>query len=474
MAALSKIVSADLAALAFVPLLVLGIHWMRSPATAVRGNALGAIGMVGFVALTLHGRGLWSHPAMWGWLAAGTLIGGFLAARVRMIQMPELVALFNGIGGVASAIVAMLALSSEGGATDSVARLAAFLAVSIGALTFSGSVVAVLKLARVLRPRPVTFPGHGTINTALLTALLAATLLGSFAPYPLVASWSAGALVLALAAGLVAMLRVGGADMPVSISFLNALSGVAAAVAGYALANPVPVAVGALVGAGGLMLTGDMCRAMNRRLGDVLAGRHVSAEPVSADAAAAPPAAPTRRTDAIDRDPVALLRAARRVVIIPGYGMALAQAQPAVRRLYDALMNKGVEVEFGLHPVAGRMPGHMHILLAEVEIPYEKFKELDDINPRLPETDVALVVGANDVVNPAANTVEGTPISGMPVIRADTARAVVVCNLDRCPGYAGVPNPLYDRPNVILCLGDAAETIGRLAAALEADGSGKE
>lgn len=463
----SALARLDVAALAFVPLLVLGIHWMRSPATAARGNAMGATAMAGFMLLTVQGRGLWSHPAMWGWLAAGALGGLVLAARVQMIQMPELVALFNGLGGAASAVVAMLALRPGSGAEGAAARIAAFLAVAVGAVTFSGSLMAVLKLARVLRARPVVLPGHGALNLSLIAALLAAALFSDRFSPGAVRPASAGTLALGLAAGLIAMLRVGGADMPVSISFLNALSGIAAAVAGYSVGNPAPVAVGAVVGAGGLMLTGDMCRAMNRRLSDVLAGRLPPAPTREAarETKTSPP--PPTAEAARERDPVALLRSARRVVIIPGYGMALAQAQPAVRRLYDALLRRGAEVEFGIHPVAGRMPGHMHILLAEVEIPYEKFKELDDINPRLPDTDVALVVGANDVVNPAANTIPGTPISGMPVLNADAARTVIICNLDRSPGYAGVPNPLYDRPNTVLCLGDAAETLSRLATALD-------
>ncbi len=452
----------EAAALLLVPLVVLGIHWMRSPRTAARGNALGAAGMLGFILVTLAGRGLLADPMVWVGLAVGAGVGIVLALRVRMIQMPELVALFNGIGGAASAVVALLALRAAVPVPPPAPRVAAFLATGIGTLTFAGSLIAVFKLARWLPSRPVAFRGHATLCLALLGGLLALAGIGA-------ASAGGGAYRVAAAVipaagllfGVLFMVRVGGADMPVSISLLNALSGVAAAVAGFAVGNPVPVAVGAMVGTGGLMLTRIMCRAMNRELGDVLAGRLADAAGAAETPAEAGPSEPAR-------DPADLLAAARRVAIVPGYGMALAQAQPAVKRLFDLLEKRGVEVVFAIHPVAGRMPGHMHILLAEVNLPYERFLELDEANARLPETDVALVVGANDVVNPSAGTVEGTPISGMPILRVTEARAVVVCNLDRSPGYAGVPNPLYDAPKTTLCLGDAAQTLSALADALAA------
>lgn len=466
MTALSSIPRTDLWALALLPLLVLGIHWMRSPVTAARGNAIGALGLLGLVLLTIHGVGLWAQPAMWAWLAAGAAGGLVMATRVKMIQMPELVALFNGIGGAASAIVALLILLGPPG--DPVTRVAAFIAVAIGAVTFSGSAVAVLKLARVLGPRPIVVRGHGAWNLGLTAALaLLATAGGALqGGHAATAAWLT--LALGLAAGLMVLLRVGGADMPVSISFLNALSGVAAAVAGYAVHNPALVAVGALVGAGGLMLTGVMCRAMNRTLRDVLAGR-LKTVPGAVAASAPSDVEVHEAASSVAQDPVALLLAAQRVIIIPGYGMALAQAQPAVKRLFDALLRRGIDVQFGIHAVAGRMPGHMHILLAEVDIPYDRFKEMDEVNPLLPEADVALIVGANDVVNPAANTIADTPISGMPVLDAGAARAVLICNLDRQPGYAGVANPLYDRPNAVFCPGNAAETVARLAATLESE-----
>jgi len=355
-----------------------------------------------------------------------------------------------------------LALRPGSASSGVLSRAAAPPAAAIGVLTFTGSLVAVLKLARVLDARPIRFRGQVALNRILLAGMIGGTLAGPWMNGTGTPAAAALMLLFGGAAGVTILLGVGGADMPVSISFLNALSGAAAAVAGFAVGHPAPVAVGIVVGAGGLLLTNDMCRAMNRSLGDVLAGRIASAPSPVLPEGAVPAAMPPS-----PNDPVAALRSARRVIIVPGYGMALAQAQAAVRRLYDALSRRGVEVWFGIHPVAGRMPGHMHVLLAEVEIPYDRFKDLEEINPLFGDCDVAVIVGANDVVNPAARTAAGTPISGMPVLDAGAAKTVVICNLDRQPGYAGVPNPLYDRPHVTLCLGDAAETVVRLAEALE-------
>jgi NAD/NADP transhydrogenase beta subunit len=449
-------------ALLLVPLVVLGIRWMRSPDTAVRGNLMGAAAMAGFVALTLAGQGIWRMPGAWGWMSAGAAAGVLLAARARMIRMPELVALFNGIGGAASAVVALLAILH---APDAPSALAVS-AVAIGALTFSGSLVAGLKLSRVIGSRPIRMRGHALVSAAMLSVLVLLSGIGGWATGPALSAVAWGSLAAGSAFGLLFMARVGGADMPVSISLLNALSGLAAAVAGYAVGNPVPVAVGAVIGAAGMMLTAIMCRAMNRSLVDVLAGRIATGAPAGESGAGTDNASHPGPDPASAADPVERLAGARQVVIVPGYGMALAQAQQAVRKLFDVLERRGARVCFAIHPVAGRMPGHMHILLAEVDLPYERFHDLDEINPRFGEMDVALIVGANDVVNPAANTAENTPISGMPVLNVGEAAAVIVCNLDRSPGYAGVPNPLYDRPNTVFCPGNAAETVARLADAL--------
>lgn len=454
----------DLAALALLPLLVLGIHWMRSPRTAVRGNLVGSLGMLGFILFTLAGRGKLASPGAWGWMALGAVAGAVFALRVRMIQMPELVAMFNGIGGAASALVALIALQAADSGGSPMFRGAALMAVAIGTLTFSGSLVAGLKLGRLMPSHPIRFPRHGLQGGILLSAAVL-LLVWSARTGGGAARFSGSAmLAITLLLGLLFMLRVGGADMPVSISLLNALSGLAAAVAGFAMSSPVPVAVGALIGAAGLMLTAIMCRAMNRRLADVLSGRSLPSRAPAEDTD--PKSEPIPKAPA-SVEPAEALAGARRVAIVPGYGMALAQAQGAVKRLFDILEKRGATVCFAIHPVAGRMPGHMHILLAEVNIPYDRFLDMEAVNPMFPEMDVALVVGANDVVNPAANHVEGTPISGMPVLRVERARAVIVCNLDRKPGYAGVPNPLFELPNTCLCLGNAAETVARLADSVE-------
>ena len=264
--------------------------------------------------------------------------------------------------------------------------------------------------------------------------------------------------------GVTFAIRVGGADMPITISLLNSLSGVAGAIAGMAIGDPLLVAVGGVVGASGLLLTQIMCRSMNRRLVDILLGR-TSAAPAQAARPAPPDAQAPARQEA-EETPDRLLRSARRVILIPGYGMAIAQAQRQVQQLAQWLERNGAQVDFAIHPVAGRMPGHMNVLLAEADVPYEKLREMDDINPEFADCDVAVIIGANDVVNPAANEAEGTPIYGMPVLDAGRAKHVVVCNFDRSPGYAGVPNPLYDRENTVLLLGDAADTVKQLIEAV--------
>lgn len=467
-------------ALLLVGGVLLGIRWMGSPRTAVRGNRTSAGCMGGFILLTLAGQGLLASGWVWGALAAGGSLGLALGLRVRMIQMPELVALLNGLGGAASAIVAWLELCAPDAPAAAAARLAAGLGIAIGAATLGGSLVAAAKLSRRISQRPLRLSGLAAFNAAALL-LLAAGVAGT-------GILSGGALqglatllgLLAFAAGAVVVLRVGGADMPVTISLLNSLSGVAAAFAGFALHQFVLVAVGGIVGASGLMLTQIMCRAMNRNLGEILAGRTTApapagAAPPGAEASGTPadalpaasPLAPARARPGL-AEAVAALRDAARVILVPGYGMAVAQAQQQVKALYDRLEQAGKEVCFAIHPVAGRMPGHMHVLLAEVQIPYERFVELEAANPQFPHADVVVVVGANDVVNPAANTAEGTPIYGMPVLDVAAARTVVLCNLNTEPGYAGVLNPLYEREDAILLLGDARQTVGDLVAGLAA------
>lgn len=457
----------NLIALGLVLGILLGIKLMSSPATAVRGNLLGALCILGGILLTLARHGLLVRGDLWAAMALGAGAGVVLAAKATMIRMPEIVALLNGLGGGASALVALTLFLDQAENPDTISRFAGALALAVGGITFSGSLVAAGKLAKTLPQRPVIFRNHTTLSSAILCAGIVAVLLA--------AAWRGGhgltaalaTLVLALGFGIVFAIRVGGADMPITISLLNSLSGVAASIAGLALYNPLLVAVGAIVGAAGLILTQIMCRAMNRSLVEIIAGRTVLAANTSggqvavADEAEAPDESSTAPVSIPD-----LLQQAARVVIVPGYGMALAQAQEPVKGLLDALQRAGKEVKFAIHPVAGRMPGHMNVLLAEVDVPYELLAEIDDVNPEFPETDLVIVVGANDVVNPAAATAQGTPIYGMPILEVGKARHVLVCNLDDKPGYAGVNNSLYAQRNVTTCFGDAKETVAQLIAQL--------
>ncbi len=491
----------DAVAVALIIGIVWGIRLMNSPRTAVRGNRIGALCVLAGIALTLVEDGLLTQGLLWGTMAAGGLLGWVIAAKVAMIQMPQLVGTFNGLGGGASALVALLVLG-QSPPPDPASPIACIAALAVGGITFSGSLVAAGKLARRLPQLPMILPGHALWSMLVLASLIAVGLMIGV-PLSDTRALPHVATVLALAFGILLAIRVGGADMPITISLLNSLSGVAGSFAGFAVRSPLLVAAGGLVGAAGLILTAIMCRASNRSLLEIISGRsllaaqrlagkgtessaavigssgtpqrspaddrdttgaaaHTSAGAPAVSAApagAAPPLPPVKR--AAD-----LLRAATQVVIVPGYGMALAEAQQEVRNLYDRLEALGKTVRFAIHPVAGRMPGHMHVLLSEVEIPYESLCELEAINDDFAAVDVAVVVGANDVVNPAANTAVNTPIYGMPVLRVDQARRLVVCNQDTHPGYCGVPNPLYELPDVVLCLGDASQTMRELISEL--------
>jgi NAD(P) transhydrogenase subunit beta len=458
-------------ALAFLAVggVLLGIRWMSSPRTAVWGNYLSAFCMAVFITLTLVEQNLLAAGWVWGALAAGAVFGLALGLRVRMIQMPEMVALLNGFGGGASACVAWLELRALEGPGEPAVRLAAGLGIVVGAATLSGSLVAAAKLARLMPQRPLRWSGMPAANSVLALLLLAGLVCTALLPDSGLRCVSTCLGLVALAAGTLVVLRVGGADMPIAISLLNSLSGVAAAFAGFALRHFVLVAVGGIVGASGLVLTQIMCRAMNRHIGDILAGRTTTAAPPeSAPPPEAPPPAAEPRARPGLPEAVAALRNAAKVILVPGYGMAVAQAQQQVKALFDRLEEAGKEVCFAIHPVAGRMPGHMHVLLAEVQIPYERFIEMEAANPLFPSADVAVAIGANDVINPAANTAEGTPIYGMPILDVAAARQIVICNLDAAPGYAGVPNPLYTREDTMLLFGDARQTVGDLVAGLAA------
>ena len=497
---------------------LVGISMMSRVKTARAGNALSALCSVIAILVTMNQNAILDAPVIWIAIAVGTVLSLICAAKVKMIQMPQVVAFLNGLGGISSALVAILSVLQ---ATDTVSRYIAVLALVIGFVTFTGSMVAAGKLAKLLNQRPVIWKNHSAIVNGTLIATLAAGVLGvildSTVLYVLTAA-------LACFFGVAFSIRVGGADMPITISLLNSLSGVAGGIAGIAVGDLMLVAVGGIVGASGLLLTQVMCRAMNRKLSGILLGASAKGtgntlkgsdrqqatgmgqqatgnrqratgngqQAVGGGVPDAPQAAKTD-TSAADGSPVpspsapapegseapasrnchseqseesvspgAILAAAKKVMIVPGYGMALAQAQALVKQLADKLEARGCEVKYAIHPVAGRMPGHMNVLLCEVDVPYDQLYEMDDVNDEFKDCDAAVIIGASDVVNPAANTAEGTPIYGMPVLRAEEARHIIVCNYDDKPGYAGVPNPLYTQANTVMLLGDAKDTLKEL------------
>ncbi len=442
-----------------VAAVLLGIYMMSKIKTAVKGNALSAAAMLLAIMtiFLLHGKNTELSAILWVCvaLAVGAAAGIYGAAKAKMISMPQIIALLNGLGGGASALVA--AVTAMNSNTPVFEAATAGLALSIGALTLTGSLIAAGKLARILDARPKSLPKHSFIMAVLsvliLTCIVLQTCFGGI--------WAIPTAVLSLAIGVVFVMRVGGADMPITISLLNALSGVAGGIAGMAINDPLLVAVGGIVGASGLILTQDMCKAMNRKLVTILSGKTTVTSAAAAKPApeASAPEEPARLTEeAVGQT----LQTAQKVIIVPGYGMALSQAQADVAALAAALERRGAEVKFAIHPVAGRMPGHMSVLLCEADIDYDKLYMMEDINDEFASCDLAVVIGANDVTNPAANTAEGTPIYGMPVLNVEKAPKAVFCNFDTKPGYAGVPNPLYEAGNVLLMLGDAKKSVEKL------------
>lgn len=446
-----------------VAAVLLGINMMSKVKSSVQGNALSAAAMtmaIALIYLTRVGATAFTVIiALWAALAAGAVVGIYGAMKSKMIAMPQIIALLNGLGGAASALVA--AVTAVNGKVPLFEGFTAGLALAIGALTFTGSLVAAGKLARILDARPRSLPHHSTVMIGLVAVCAAGILLQTFHS----GAWAILVAVLSLVIGVVFVMRVGGADMPITISLLNALSGVAGGIAGMAINEPLLVAIGGIVGASGLILTQDMCKAMNRRLITILSGKTTVSAPAAAEAPVEEaPAEPEKLSEA---DVAARLREAKKVIIVPGYGMALSQAQADVALFAAALEKNGAEVKFAIHPVAGRMPGHMSVLLCEADIDYDKLAMMEDINEEFESCDIAVVIGANDVTNPAANTAEGTPIYGMPVLDVEKAPMAVFCNFDTKPGYAGVPNPLYDAENVLLMLGDAKVSVQQLLGFVE-------
>jgi len=442
-------------------LFVLGLKGLGHPRTAVRGNLMGATGMFIAIVVTLLASGL-SYLYIIAGVAVGALIGAVAALKVKMTSMPEMVALFNGFGGAASVLVAGAAFVvawKSGQTVDTQTSVATAASGLIGGVTFSGSMIAFLKLNETLRGN-VHYSGQQLINALLgLGAVAMAVWLvsgGGLMPYWVIVG-------LALVLGILLTVGIGGADMPVVIALLNSYSGLAAAATGFVLNNNVLIVAGSLVGASGIILTKIMCKAMNRSLNNVLFGKlGPSADAPSADEIYA------GKVKATSPDEVAMIAdGVQRVVIVPGYGMAVAQAQHVVRDLANLLEANGATVEYAIHPVAGRMPGHMNVLLAEADVPYDKLIEMDTINPTMDQVDLCIVVGANDVVNPVARTDPKSPIAGMPIIDVDKARTVVVIKRSLSPGFAGIPNPLFAMDNTLMMFGDGKQALMELNAALK-------
>lgn len=457
----------NLAYLLAVALFILGLKGLSHPRTAVRGNQMGATGMLIAIIATLLDRQIVSYEWIIVGLVVGALIGAVMALRVQMTAMPQMVAILNGFGGAASALVAGASVVEsalpEAKLPAPLMQLTIAAAASglIGAVTFWGSLVAFAKLQGLVGDNPLRVGFLHYVNGALLLVAIGLGVLLTLNPMQLGYYWAL--LGVASIVGLLLVIPIGGADMPVVIALLNSYSGLAAAATGFVLNNNALIITGSLVGASGIILTTIMCRAMNRSLRNVLFGVWVPAEaaPKAEDVYAGKVKA------ASPEDVALLLEGARYVVIVPGYGMAVSQAQHAVRDLMQLLERQGTLVEFAIHPVAGRMPGHMNVLLAEADVPYDRLKEMDEINPRFEQVDVAIVIGANDVVNPLARTDPNSPIAGMPILDVDKARSVVVIKRSLSPGFAGIPNPLFAADNTLMLFADAREGVQQIIAALK-------
>lgn len=439
---------------------IVGLRRLGSPKTARSGNRIASLGMLAVVIITLVTQGVVNWATVAGGLAIGGSLGAWAALKVKMTAMPQMVAVFNGLGGIASALVAatevvgtqLVGLPAE----TTVSILASTV---IGTVTLTGSLVAFAKLQGIMTGRPLVYPGMRLVN-----GLLAAGIVG-VAVWVAVTSTVPGYWVLAglaLLLGVLTVIAIGGADMPVVISLLNSFSGLAAAAAGFVIQSNPLIIGGALVGAAGLILTFQMTEAMNRSLGNVLFAGFGSGE---GGGGAVMSDQPVKEASADDA--AIALGYASSVMVVPGYGLAVAQAQHAVRELADALESRGVSVHYAIHPVAGRMPGHMNVLLAEADVPYEQLLDLEQADPRMPNTDVVLILGANDVVNPSARDDPGSPIYGMPILNVDRAGTVIVVKRSLSPGFAGIDNPLFYMDNTMMFFADAKEALEQTFTALK-------
>ncbi len=440
---------------------ILALKGLSSPKTARRGNLVGAAGAaLAIIVVFSTGSDFKRVPLIVFALLVGSAVGWIAARRVQMTQMPQLVALFNGVGGGAAALIAVIEFTSTGTSASTLAVIATVLTVLIGCVSFTGSIVTFLKLQELMTTAPVVLPAGRLITSAVAAASVVSAI-------ALISSPSMSLLVVlciaSLALGVLFVLPVGGADVPIVISLLNAFTGLSVAASGYVLHNVLLIVAGTLVGASGTLLTQLMAEAMGRPITNTLFGAFRAS---TASAAGTGEERPFRSSSA--QDVAIMLGYAQKVIIVPGYGLAVAQAQNTIRELVDLLTERGIEVEYAIHPVAGRMPGHMNVLLAEASVPYEQLKEMDEVNPEFSTTDVALVVGANDVVNPAARDDKTAPIYGMPILDVDQARQVVFLKRSMRPGFAGIENDLLFQPQTSLLFGDAKDSLTKVVAAVKA------
>ena len=454
---------AQLAYLLAAVCFIVALKGLSSPRTARRGNLIGAAGALIACITVAISSNLDHLLAILAAVAIGSAAGTIGAYRVQMTQMPQMVALFNGVGGGAAAIVALLELgqlSEQPGAGGIVELIAAAFTVLVGSISFAGSIITFLKLQELMTTRPITFPGYPILyGLGLLTAIGLGVLVVAF-PSTLL---GVGLAAIGAVLGVLLVLPVGGADVPIVISLLNAFTGLTVAASGYLLQNTLLLVAGTLVGAAGTLLTLLMANAMGRSVFSTLFGALRGGSTLGAITVSDRPVRSTTPADA-----AILLAYAERVIIVPGYGLAVAQAQHTLRQLVDVLLDRGTKVDYAIHPVAGRMPGHMNVLLAEAQVPYEQLKEMDDINPEFKQADVVLVVGANDVVNPAAETTPGAPIYGMPILHANQARQVIFLKRSMRPGFAGIENELLYEPTTTLLFGDAKDTMSKLLSEVKA------
>ncbi|HET6680557.1 MAG TPA: NAD(P)(+) transhydrogenase (Re/Si-specific) subunit beta [Gemmatimonadaceae bacterium] len=447
-------------------LFIVGLKRLNSPATARRGNLLSSAGMLIAIAITLLDRAIISYTTILAGLVVGSALGLYMARTVKMTSMPQMVALLNGFGGGASLLISgaeFLRAELMGEIVPIDTGVTTQLGILIGAVTLAGSLVAFAKLQELMSGKPLTFPGQKTVNALIFVAIVAisgyqlATSQAMLWPFYTVAA-------LSLLLGVLLVIPIGGADMPVVISLLNSYSGMAAAMTGFVIDNNVLIISGALVGSSGIILSQIMCKAMNRSLVNVLFGAFGGGGESSGPRSAAGLTVKTISAE----DAAFRLAYAKLVIIVPGYGMAVAQAQQAVRDLAELVEKRGGTVKYAIHPVAGRMPGHMNVLLAEANVPYDRLYEMDEINSEFPRADVCLVIGANDVVNPAARSDKGSPIYGMPIINADHAQTTIIMKRGMSTGFAGIENELFYAPNSYMLFGDAKASLQKLIGEMKA------